>query len=226
MIRILYLKELIIKIIKSIIGYIIISFGNVLMIYADLGLNSWGILHQGISMQTPLTFGQALQALGITIIVICFLFGLYPGLGTILNMYFVGLFTDTFKNSSIFVIPDSIFLKFIMLLVAILAIDIGMFIYLREAIGAGPKDGLMLLLTKKTRFNIGLVRTCMELTAIFIGFMLGGKFGIGTIIAAVSLGPGLKFLFKTFKYDPKKVEHESLFDTLKRLKASKTDTSA
>ena len=219
-------KKLIIKILRSIIGYLIISLGNVLMIYADLGLNSWGILHQGISLQTPLTFGQASQLLGSTIIVICLMFGTIPGIGTVLNMYFVGQFTDIFKDMQLFLTPVSTFGKFAMLLSGVIFMDIGIFLYLRESIGAGPKDGLMILLTEKSNLDLGLVRTCMEVSAVFFGYILGGKFGIGTIIAAIILGPILRFIFKIFKYDPKKMKHENIIEMLKKIKNSKGDTKA
>ena len=213
-----YLKKLIIKILKSIIGYLIISMGNALMIYADLGLNSWGILHQGISIQTPLSFGQALQLLGATIIVICIMFGNIPGIGTMLNMYFVGVFTDFFKDAGFFSTPGSLPGKFAMLLISVLLIDFGMFIYLRESIGAGPKDGLMLILTQRSGKDLGLIRTCMELTAVLFGYLLGGKFGIGTIIAAIILGPILRTMFKIFNYNPGENRHENVFETFRRLK--------
>ncbi len=218
-----YYKKLIIKIFRVIVGLLIISIGNVLMIYADLGLNSWGILHQGISLQTPLTFGQASQLLGFSIIVVCFVFGGPPGIGTVLNMYFIGELTDLLKDAYIFATPNSDIMKYIMLFLAIFMMDLGMFIYLKETIGAGPKDGLMILLAKKSGFDMGLVRTCMEVTAVIIGFILGGKFGIGTIIAALTLGPLLGFLFNIFNYDLKKMRHESLFETLKRIKGQKAD---
>ncbi|MCK9216441.1 MAG: hypothetical protein M0P77_00765 [Firmicutes bacterium] len=219
----LYLKTLTGKVFKIITGLFIISLGNVLMIYANLGLNSWGILHQGISLQTPLTFGQASQLLGLFIIVICSTLGSFPGIGTILNMYFVGAFTDLLKDSHLFTTPRTIYMQFVMLIFAILIMDIGMYLYLKEKIGAGPKDGLMLILTKRCNLDMGLIRTIMEVTAVVIGFLLGGKFGIGTIIAALALGPILRYLFKIFGYDPKKVKHEDLLETIKQIKSNKID---
>lgn len=193
-----------------------ISSGNVLMLSADLGLSAWGILHHGISIRTPLSFGQASQLIGLLIIAICYIFGITPGIGTIFNMYFVGIFTDLLKDMHIFKTPDLVFIKFVYLIISIILMDIGILLYIRENIGAGPKDGFMLLLTKRFSLDVGLARTFMELTAFSIGYILGGKFGPGTIIAALSLGPILKILLKTFNYDPQEAEHEDLVLTFKR----------
>lgn len=215
--KITYLKVYFWKIVRELFGYLLVAVGTVLMLYSDLGLNPWGILHQGISIQTPLTFGQASQALGFTIIIFCLFYKVVPGVGTIMNMYFVGKFIDMIKDIPLFVIPKSLILRLIMLFLGLVLMAFGMFFYLRENLGAGPKDGLMILLNKKTNLDIGMVRTLMELTAVFLGYIMGGKFGIGTIIVALALGPILRYIFKRFNYNTKEEVHENILETFKNI---------
>lgn len=201
----------------ELIGYALVSFGTILFLYSDLGLNSWGILHQGLSLRTTLTFGQASQAFGLFLVIICLFFKVVPGIGTILNMYFIGKFIDLIDSLSIISTPGSLILKFIMLLLGTVIMAYGMFFYLKENLGAGPKDGLMILLNKRLNLDIGLVRTGMEIFAVIVGYLLGGKLGIGTIISALFLGPALDFIFKANHYNPKEIVHESFIDTYNKI---------
>ena len=201
------------KLLMELIGYVLVALGTILFLYSDLGLNSWGIFHQGLSMQTILTFGQASQTFGFFLVIVCLFFKVIPGIGTILNMYFIGRFIDLIDSFSIIQTPHSLFLKFIMLFLGTFTMAYGMFFYLKENLGAGPKDGLMILLNKKSNLDIGIVRTGMELSAVIVGYLLGGKFGIGTIISALILGPLLRFIFKLNNYNPKVIVHENIIDT-------------
>lgn len=208
------------KIILQMIGFALVAWGTLLFLYSDLGLNSWGLFHQGLSLQTPLTFGQAAQAFGSLLIIISLFFRVIPGLGTILNMFFIGIFIDLFDSFAILYTPNSMILKLLMLLLGIVVMAYGMFFYLKENLGAGPKDGVMILLHRITNLDIGIVRTAMEVSAVIAGYLLGGDFGIGTIISAFTIGPALSIICKLHKYKPKETYQENVIDTFKRIAAA------
>ncbi len=200
------------KIFWEMFGFFLFALGSVLFLNSDLGLNQWGILHQGISFQTPLTIGQASQVVGLLFIAVSSAFKIVPGLATVLNMIFIGLFTDLLINLQIFPTPDSIILKIIMLVVGNIALAYGMYFYLSQQLGAGPRDGVMLLLQRATKLDVGIVRVGMEVLVVIIGYLMGGQFGIGTILSALLLGPTVSLIFKLHKYESGKL-HESLVDT-------------
>ena len=56
-------------------------------------------------------------------------------------------------------------------------------------LGAGPRDGLMIGLQKKTNFPIAAVRATLEITVMSIGWYLGGTVGVGTLLFAFGIGP-------------------------------------
>ena len=56
-------------------------------------------------------------------------------------------------------------------------------------LGPGPRDGLMTGLVKRTGGSVRIVRTCIELVVLAIGWTLGGTVGIGTVIYALAIGP-------------------------------------
>ncbi|MDN6372661.1 MAG: hypothetical protein L0K12_07035, partial [Brevibacterium aurantiacum] len=64
--------------------------------------------------------------------------------------------------------------------------------------GPGPRDGLMTGLARVTGRSIRLVRTLIEVSVVIVGWLLGGIFGLGTALYAVSIGPITQFLLPTF----------------------------
>jgi uncharacterized membrane protein YczE len=61
--------------------------------------------------------------------------------------------------------------------------------YIGSQLGAGPRDGLMTALVRRTGRSVGLVRTTLELTVLAVGWLMGGVVGVGTVAYAVAIGP-------------------------------------
>ena len=99
--------------------------------------------------------------------------------------------------------PNNIILKLLQVVIAMILIGIGSGFYLIANLGPGPRDGLMTGLQRVTKFSFTLIRTIIEITAVLIGFYLGGLIGLGTIIYAALVGPsvslGLYIVGKIFK---------------------------
>lgn len=203
---------------KLMIGLFICSIGQNLFLYCDLGMNPWNVFHQGLSMYLPITLGQASQSVGLIIITFCMFFKIFPGIATILNMYFIGFFVDLIINLNILSTPETFIGKIIMCISGVIVLSIGMFLYMSQELGAGPRDGLMLALTQRTKFKVGAIRNFMEITVLIVGIILGGKFGVGTIIASLLAGPALQTIFKIFNVNPKELKQENLFDVYNKLK--------
>lgn len=211
-------SNLIGRYIRLMIGLFICAVGQNLFLYCDLGMNPWNVFHQGLSMHLPITLGQASQIVGLLIIAICMFFKIFPGIATILNMYFIGFFVDVLISSNIMSTPETLVGKIIMCISGVVVLSLGMFIYMSQELGAGPRDGLMLAITQRTRFKVGIIRNFMEITVLIVGIIMGGKFGAGTIIASLMSGPALQTIFKLFKVNPKELKQENLIDVYNRLK--------
>ncbi|HHV42500.1 MAG TPA: membrane protein [Clostridiaceae bacterium] len=205
------------KLFWELLGFFLVALGAVLYLHSDLGMNPWGVLHQGISMQTPLTIGQATQVVGLLLIAVSSTFKIVPGLATILNMIFIGLFTDLVNDMNIIKTPDSLIIRYVMVLAGTVATAYGMYYYLKQHLGAGPRDGFMLLLQRITKLDVGIVRTAMEVTAVIVGYLLGGQFGVGTVISALILGPIVSIIFRIHKYESSHAPHENLLETFSKL---------
>lgn len=190
------------KIPRLIMGFIIIAFGTNMTRYSGLGLNPWGTLHEGISIVTGISFGRVTQLTGVAVLLLSLFIKLYPGIGTILNMFFIGFFVDLIDRLGIIPRVDMISGRMLYLLLGMFLFNFGVYIYMSGRLGAGPRDGLMVGLVRLTGKPVSIVRPAMEFTVIALGILLGGTFGIGTIINAFGGGYMLNFIFKHFNYDP------------------------
>ena len=76
----------------------------------------------------------------------------------------------------------------------------------------------MVALAKRLhKLPIGVIRSLLEGTVLIIGWLLGAKLGIGTIISVFGIGLILQFTFKLLRFDVKNVRHESVSDTIKAI---------
>ena len=84
--------------------------------------------------------------------------------------------------------------------------------------GAGPRDSMMVALGRRlNRFPIGAVRGILEGTVLFLGWLMGAKVGIGTVIAVFGISTIMQYTFKILSFDVKGVKHENLVDTINRV---------
>lgn len=203
---------------KLFIGLFLYAIGIVLTINANLGLSPWDVLHQGISKFTSLTMGQVSIILGLIFVIIDWILGEKLGIGTISNMLFIGLFMDLLMLNNLIPIFHSLVPRLIMLFIGIVIIGVASYFYISAGLGSGPRDGLMIALTKRTKKSVRFIRNCIESTVLIIGYAIGGTIGVGTLIMVVSGGYFIQLAFKTFKLDIKKVEHRFIDDNIKDIR--------
>lgn len=196
-----------IKFIRLFTGFFLAAVGIYFMRQAQLGLNPWGTFHDGFSKLTGLRFGTISQLTGLVIIILSIALKIYPSIGTLLNIFFIGFFINLIEILNLVPAPEHILLKLCYLIGGIWLLAFGLYLYMTAKLGAGPRDGLMLGLVKKTPFSVTVIKTAIELSALTIGFLLGGSIGIGTIISALLSGFSLHTIFKLMKFDPKEEKH-------------------
>jgi uncharacterized membrane protein YczE len=145
------------------------------------------------------------------------------GLGTILNMVLIGVFLDLLISLHIIPVSNNFISGIIMVIIGLFVIAFASYFYIGSAFGAGPRDSLMVALTRKTGLPVGVCRGSIELLAVIIGWRLGGMIGIGTIISAFVIGLCVQIVFKLVRFDATKVKHETLDQTCKILFRSKKE---
>ena len=151
------------KIIRLILGYFIYGLGIACTVNADLGLAPWGVFHQGMSRQFGITMGTAIQIAGAVIIILDLLLNERIGWGTVGNVYFIGLFLDLIQASEWIPVYQALFPRFVMMMAGMILISLATYLYLSAQLGSGPRDGLMVALTKRIKIPVGVIRSAIEL---------------------------------------------------------------
>lgn len=201
------MKKVIEKIIRVVGGLFLFTVGIVMTINANLGLAPWDVFHQGLSKQTNLTMGEINIIVGFIILIINIFLGERVGWSTIANMILIGVFMDILMLNNLIPSPESIIIRIIMMFSGLFIIGVSSCIYIGVALGSGPRDGLMIALTKKTNKSVRFIRNSIEITVFLIGYFLGGSVGVGTFVMAFTVGYFIQFAFKIFKFDVNTVQH-------------------
>ena len=194
--------------IMLVIGLFLFGLGEAIIIASGSGVSPWTVLAQGISSKTDLSIGMATFLISIFILIFWVPLKQIPGIGTILNAIIIASAIDL--TLDFIPKPELIYLKILQASFGILIVGIGSGIYLISNLGPGPRDGLMIGLQQKTNTSIPLIRTVIEITAVTVGWLLGGIVGIGTILFVFGIGPcvgvGLTLVEKVSKKQTNKLE--------------------
>ena len=184
-----------------VLGLSLFAIGETLLITANQGVSPWTVLAQGISFQTNLSIGFTTFIVSLIVLILWYPLKQKPGLGTILNIVLISIIIDL--TIPILPYPKSFLFQIIQSIIAVFIVGLGSGFYLTANLGPGPRDGLMTGLQSLTNQPIALIRTIIEVSAVGIGFYLGGIVGIGTLLFAFGIGPmvslGIFIVMKFFK---------------------------
>jgi uncharacterized protein len=178
-------------------GLFLCAVGILCFLEARLGLPPWDVLHQGIARHTPLSFGAANEVVGLIVLTVAWALGARVWIGTVSNAVLIGGFIillqplHTVQSLGQWALGPRIGL----LLLGLLCFGIGTALYIGANLGAGPRDSLMLVGSRRTGIRIGAVRALLEISVLVVGFLLGGTVGVGTLAFAALIGPSVEASF-------------------------------
>lgn len=218
----LYMNKFMLRLLRLFLGLFLYSVGIVLTMKANIGYASWEVFHAGLATVFGIQIGTVSILVGLVLCIISMMAGEKLGLGTLLNMIFIGLFMNLLLGLNLFPTLSNFYHGVLQMVVGLFVISIATVYYISSGFGAGPRDSLMVVLTRKTRLSVGICRSGLELLVVVIGALLGGSFGIGTILAAVLIGFCVQITFKLFRFDPTTVVHENFMDTFRNFSKVKT----
>ncbi|MEC3882584.1 YitT family protein [Halobacillus sp. HZG1] len=170
------------------IGLVILGLGiSMTMQVKEFGIGPWDVFHYGLFLQLGLTVGTWSIIAGLLIVLISsVLQKMWPQVGTILNMILIGVFIDFFNW--LLPEPETLIMQLFIFVSGTFVIALGIGVYVAPDIGAGPRDSLMLWITKTTGWKVSTVRNGIEMIVAVAGFALGGPVGAGTVFIALFLG--------------------------------------
>lgn len=203
---------------RVLFGLVIYSFGVYLTIYANIGLAPWDCLGMGIAKHTPLNYGSSMVLIGVCAIVIQLILRERIGFATLFDALITGRLTQFFIDISPYPENHSLWLGIVFMLFGFLFIALGMYVYMSAEGGCGPKDGLLVAIGKRMpKIPIGVVEMLLWATVTFAGWLLGGSVGIGTVTSVFIGGAVMHLFFDVIGFEPRKLKHKSLSETIKLL---------
>jgi uncharacterized membrane protein YczE len=177
-------------------GIALLGFGVALMDAGRLGFGPWSVLAEGVSIQSGIALGTADILIGIPVLFGWLIVRERPGLGTVINVFGVGLAINA--GIALLPRPDLIVTRGAFTTAGVVAVGVGSALYLAADLGPGPRDGLMTGLHRRLGWSIRRVRTTMEITVLVIGFALGGTVGYGTVLNALGIGLVIQASLRVF----------------------------
>ena len=183
------------KLLQVLLGTTLIGTGVALNFSSKLGLGPWGVFHEGISLNTTLSFGSAIIATGVFVTFLWIPLKQRPGIATFVDIFWIGTVADLVIGLDLD--PESLLLKWIFVFIGIICIGSGTAIYVGADMGSGPRDGVMVGLESKG-LKIGMARNIIEVTALALGWLLGGTVGLSSVVIAISIGPVVQIVIPYF----------------------------
>jgi uncharacterized membrane protein YczE len=182
------------------VGLLLYGFSDGLLVRANLGLDPWDVLQQGLSRTFGLEIGTWSIIVGAFVLLLWIPLHQRPGIGTLSNIVVIGLAINV--TVSDFPAPKLLVLRYVVLAVAIALNGVATGLYIGAELGPGPRDGLTLGIAARG-LSLRLVRTSIELTVLITGWLLGGTVGIGTLAYALLIGPITHMTIPTFRLSRK-----------------------
>lgn len=203
---------------RLLLGLLVSATGIVMMLQANIGLDPWNVLHQGLADVIGISFGQATILVGAGAILLSLLLGERIGLGTVLNIGLTGLVIDQILLLGLIPQQTAFLPGLLMLLVGLEVLTLGTWLYMSACLGTGPRDALTVGISRKTRLSVGICRGAIELLVTLTGWVLGGSVGVGTVVSAVGIGALFQLNFSLLHFKPETLHQENLAETWRLLR--------
>jgi len=182
------------------IGLVAYGVAIALMVRAEIGISPWDVLSQGLSQTTGVDFGIMTIIVGAVVLMLWIPLRQKPGIGTILNIIFVGASAQVVLW--LMPVQTDLVLRIALFVAGISLLAIATGAYIGANFGPGPRDGLMTGLRARTGWPIWIIRTGIEVIVVTIGWLLGGNVGIGTLVFALAIGPMVHVTMRWFAPRP------------------------
>lgn len=197
------LKEWIKAIAVPILGLIIAHLGVTLFILSDMGTDPYTLLITGITktiqrlIYPDIIFGAV--HMGVTFLLMGIMILTTKGYvkpGTVVCTFLGGPIIEIFK----WLLKDhinadsSVLVRTISMVLGCIILAAGMSIVINSRSGTGSNDLVAIILSDKIpNIEFRWIRIVIDFTFVIVGYVLGGRFGVGTLVAVLLVGPFAQF---------------------------------
>ena len=215
------LKEYTKRLIICLIGLMLYALGLYFGVKAgSAGTNGWSTLALGITNMSTMSYGTATLVISVVILIIDFIGKGKLGIGTFMNAFLIAWMADMFIKFLTFIPdPPNQAVGVFYTLLGQMIIAFATVLYMSAALGAGPRDTLMVICSKAfPKVPVGAVKFALEIIALLAGVLMGAPFGIGTVLVVALQASFFQFACWVTKFVPRDVKNEDLVDTWRRIR--------
>lgn len=186
------------KVWMMVFGILLLGFAISLFRLSGFGTDPFTTMNLGVSGFLGVPFGIYQLGVNLLLFIIVWKFSRsHIGLGTFVNMVFIGFTADFFVGIYNSVIDGtmSFFMNAVILIIAVIVSCIGVSFYMTADLGLAPYDTVAILFQKMTRNKVpfSYARITTDVVCVAIGFSFGAIVGVSTLITAALTGPLVQF---------------------------------
>lgn len=205
------------------LGLFLFSFGIYTQLAAGIGTAPWNVLTDGFSRASGLSFGNASIIISIVIVAIDVAMKEPIGVATLMDVFLIGWWVDMFLWLDLIPAPQTLPGQILLLLIGVLAICYGQYLYIKVGLSCGPRDALLVAVGKRfPKVPIGMVNIALMSLALIGGWLMGGVIGFGTIFTMFCTGFCMDLVFALLHFEPRLVHQEGLAETWAVLRTALT----
>lgn len=188
------------NVIVLLLGVLLLSIGGTLFLTANIGSDSLMVFNQGISVVLKTKVGLAIMISNIIALFIIFFINKKTlGLGSLAIIFLLGPTIQIIKDANIFKTPNTLILQILMVLIGIVIGGLGLALYMYADLGLSPFEGIIVTISNKTKVRFGIIKIIFDAIYFTTGALLGGVFGIGSIMTVFLYGPTIDMFMKLLK---------------------------
>ena len=181
------------RILIIIVGSIIAAYGITLALYAGFGGATLAVLWQGISKTFHISIGMASLIVALIMIVFVFFYDRSQlNIGTILYQLVYSFCVDLFADAHVY--SSHLWLNAVIMILGVMLFAVGTGFYASASMGRGSYEALTFSLAEKNHWQVRIVRMILDVLVVVAGVLLGGKFGVCTVITVLVSGPIIQYV--------------------------------
>ncbi len=209
-------RDIVVNMLLAAVSLFANGFGVYLTIQANIGAGPWDVLNLGLAKSLGILYGTASVAVSYAILGIDIALKEPIGIAMFIDAFVVGKSVDFFNRINLVPKCDSMITGIPVMLIGLVIMAYTQYTYMSASLGCGPRDTLLVALAKRVKkIPIGAVSITLLSAATFVGWLLGGPVGVGTLICAFATGPIMQFAFTSVKFDATSVHHQHLTDSVR-----------
>jgi uncharacterized membrane protein YczE len=202
------------------VGLFFFGFGVYLTIQANIGVAPWDAFNLGLSKTFGIKYGTASIGVSFIIVIIDIILGEQIGIGMVLDAILVGKTVDLFNYINLVPAQQKLVPSLIIMTAGLFIMGFSQYMYMKAALGCGPRDSILVGLSRRiNKVSIGVISICILAVVTFIGWLLGGSIGIGTLICAFLVGPIMQLDFKLVRFNATEIKHQDIITSFRILLA-------